>query len=366
MTFRSKRSSARLPTRSRSARLLLRRSWTEKGRRYFHYEIDTPAVPFSPCRLLGEVRGARGSVGRRGAGGRSAHLPPSGASLRPGPDAPEHEGVARLLHHAVRPVLESPPSHRRDSALRNQLRHRSPAHDRRQGARLLQLAPGGRRSTSRSSGPHTRSRTSGGRCTARGACGTWPGLLSESLANYSAMMVTEKTYGPRGGRRVYDFQMERYSRGARVTVARRAAAPGRGSARTSPTARAPSRCTRCASTSARSASIRRCAATSRSTATRAAVPDVTRSVRRAPRRHARLAAAAAHRSVRDRHAVGRQDGAGARRADRRRRVPRDDRRRREEAEGRQHRQGDRDADGRRRRGRRLCPGAAKASARRST
>jgi hypothetical protein len=39
------------------------------------------------------------------------------------------------------------------------------------------------------------------------------GLLSESLANYSAMMVTEKDYGPRAARRVYDFQMQRYLAG---------------------------------------------------------------------------------------------------------------------------------------------------------
>jgi ABC-2 type transport system permease protein len=36
------------------------------------------------------------------------------------------------------------------------------------------------------------------------------GFLSESLANYSAMMVTEKTLGPEQARRVYDFQMDRY------------------------------------------------------------------------------------------------------------------------------------------------------------
>ena len=39
------------------------------------------------------------------------------------------------------------------------------------------------------------------------------GFLSESLANYSAMMVVEKTYGREAARRVYDFQMDRYLRG---------------------------------------------------------------------------------------------------------------------------------------------------------
>jgi ABC-2 type transport system permease protein len=39
------------------------------------------------------------------------------------------------------------------------------------------------------------------------------GYLSESFANYSAVMVTEKTYGLEAGRRAYDFHMERYLRG---------------------------------------------------------------------------------------------------------------------------------------------------------
>ena len=38
------------------------------------------------------------------------------------------------------------------------------------------------------------------------------GFLSESLANYSAMMVTEKTHGEEAAQRTYDFQMDRYLR----------------------------------------------------------------------------------------------------------------------------------------------------------
>jgi ABC-2 type transport system permease protein len=44
----------------------------------------------------------------------------------------------------------------------------------------------------------------------RGAMVRGHSFLSESLANYSAMMVMEKTFGPAVARRVYDFQMERY------------------------------------------------------------------------------------------------------------------------------------------------------------
>ncbi len=53
----------------------------------------------------------------------------------------------------------------------------------------------------------------------RGAPVRGAAFLSESLANYSAMLVTEKTYGPEAGRRVQGFQMERYLRG-RATQSR--------------------------------------------------------------------------------------------------------------------------------------------------
>ncbi|MES2521783.1 MAG: M1 family aminopeptidase [Gemmatimonadota bacterium] len=53
----------------------------------------------------------------------------------------------------------------------------------------------------------------------KGAMVQGHGFLSESLANYSAMMATERTYGPEAARRVYDFQMERYLLG-RATQSR--------------------------------------------------------------------------------------------------------------------------------------------------
>ena len=56
----------------------------------------------------------------------------------------------------------------------------------------------------------------------RGAMVRGHGYLSESLANYSAMMVTEVTHGLEAARRVYDFQMERYLLG-RATQAREVA-----------------------------------------------------------------------------------------------------------------------------------------------
>lgn len=53
----------------------------------------------------------------------------------------------------------------------------------------------------------------------RGAPVSGASFLSESIANYSAMLVTEKTYGAKAGRRIYDFQMERYLLG-RATQSR--------------------------------------------------------------------------------------------------------------------------------------------------
>jgi aminopeptidase N len=51
---------------------------------------------------------------------------------------------------------------------------------------------------------------------ARGARLPGAGFLSESLANYSAMMVVENEYGAEAARTVYDFQMNRYLRGRAV------------------------------------------------------------------------------------------------------------------------------------------------------
>jgi hypothetical protein len=49
--------------------------------------------------------------------------------------------------------------------------------------------------------------------------GRGEGMLSESLANYSAMMVTEKTFGLQAARQVYAFQLDRYLR-QRANVSR--------------------------------------------------------------------------------------------------------------------------------------------------
>jgi ABC-2 type transport system permease protein len=54
----------------------------------------------------------------------------------------------------------------------------------------------------------------------RGARVKGAALLSETLAQYSAMMVMEKTYGADMARRFYDFEMERYLRG-RASFSRR-------------------------------------------------------------------------------------------------------------------------------------------------
>jgi ABC-2 type transport system permease protein len=46
----------------------------------------------------------------------------------------------------------------------------------------------------------------------RGANVRGRAFLSEALSNYSAMLVTDKQFGPEAARRVYDYQMDRYLR----------------------------------------------------------------------------------------------------------------------------------------------------------
>ena len=117
---------------------VLRGSWTENGRRYFHYETDATDL-VRQRRVLREVRGARGPLERR----RARDLPSPVAHVRPRPDGPRHEGVARVLHDAVRSLAGQPAAHRRVPALRR-LRPRGPADDRVRRGRVPQPRPRGR------------------------------------------------------------------------------------------------------------------------------------------------------------------------------------------------------------------------------
>ena len=183
----------------------LRRSWTENGRRYFHYGTDAPITSiasgiFSAKYAVVEDRW------------RDVEL--------------------QIFHH---------PGHQ--ESLERMIRSMKAALDyctttfgpyQFRELRIVEIPPyafqGGRALTTTiafaESNFITRVKEGGGDMTffgtAHEVAHSWWGaqlrgaqvrgraVLSESLSNYTAMMVTEKALGPDEARRVYDFQMDRY------------------------------------------------------------------------------------------------------------------------------------------------------------
>jgi ABC-type transport system involved in multi-copper enzyme maturation permease subunit len=185
---------------------VLRRSWTENGRRYFHYVTETP-IAFG-----GTIASAKYDVLEdrwNGVALRIFHHPAHEANL---------DRMVRGMKAALQYLTEQFGPY--------------PYSD----LRIVEMP---RYGGFGSAHPHTIaftedvffSRVREGEVdqpfygTAHEVAHTWwggmvrgagvrgAGFLSESIANYSAMMVTEKTYGPEAGRQVYEFQMERYFRG---------------------------------------------------------------------------------------------------------------------------------------------------------
>lgn len=182
----------------------LRRSWTENGRRYFHYGTDVPgpfgASVFSARYAVREDRwndvalqilhhpAHRSNVDRMIAGMK--------ASLD------YYTKVFGPYQFGQLRVVEVPPYsvHGRATATTIIFAEQN----------FITRADGGRVDHTFFGTAHevAHSWWAGqmrGTAYARGA-----DMLSEMLANYSAMMVTEKVLGPREARRVYDFQMDRY------------------------------------------------------------------------------------------------------------------------------------------------------------
>ncbi len=184
----------------------LRRSWNEHGRRYFHYGTDTPG------RFGGSVFSANYAAiddRWRDVALRILHHPRS--SPEPAPDDREHEGVARLLHERVRPlsvrslrIVEIPPyAITGGRALATTIAFAEPHF-------ITRVTPGGGDMTFFGTAHEVAHSWWGGQL--RGALVQGRAVLSESLSNYSAMMVTEKILGELEARRIYDFQMDRYLR----------------------------------------------------------------------------------------------------------------------------------------------------------
>ena len=190
---------------------MLRRSWTENGRRYFEYDTEGP-LPFGAS-----VLSARYAV-------REDQWQP------PRPDA--GAGVTlRIFHH---------PAHTRNldrmmAGMKAALDYYTEAFGPYQfrELRVAEVPPYGINgralaTTILFAEQNFLTRADGNRVdhtffgTAHEVAHSWwggqlrganvPGraFLSEGLSNYSAMMVTERVMGPAEARRVYEFQLERY------------------------------------------------------------------------------------------------------------------------------------------------------------
>ena len=190
---------------------VLRRSWTENGRRYFHYGADVP-VPFGTA-----VFSARYAVRQ---------------DRWQDPSARSGQGVAlEVLHHPEHATNVD----RMVESIKASLDYYTSAFGPYQFPvlRVVEIPPysiNGRAmvTTIAFSEQNFITRADGDRVdhsffgTAHEVAHSWWGgqlrgaavrgraFLSEGLSNYSAMMLTEKRLGAEEARRVYDYQMDRY------------------------------------------------------------------------------------------------------------------------------------------------------------
>ena len=181
----------------------LRRSWTENGRRYFHYGTDVP-VPFGASVLSGKyaVREDRWNDVALRILYHPAHdynLDRMVAGMKASLDY-YTKTFGPYQFRELR-VVEIPPYSINGRALLTTIILAEQNFiTRADGGRVDHTFFGTAHEVAHSwwggqvSGAHVRGR----------------GFLTEGLSNYSAMLVTEKILGPDEARRVYDFQMDRY------------------------------------------------------------------------------------------------------------------------------------------------------------
>ena len=188
----------------------LRRSWTENGRRYFHYGTDVP-VPFGTSFFSGRYAVREAEWRDSSGSGQTValqilHHPAHGYNV----DRMVASIEASLDHYtrAFGPyqsrelrVVEIPPYSINGRAMVNTIAFAE--------QNFITRADGGRVDHAFFGTAHEVAHSWwGGQVS--GAYARGRGVLSEALSNFSAMMVTEKVLGADQARRVYDFQMDRY------------------------------------------------------------------------------------------------------------------------------------------------------------
>ena len=182
----------------------LRRSWNEHGRRYFHYGTETPG------RFGGSVFSANYAEVEdrwRDVDLRIFHHPGHPQNPRRMIDSMKasldyYTSTFGPYQFNLLRIVETPPySLTGGRALATTIAFGEPAF-------ITRVKEGGGDMTFFGTAHEVAHSWWGGQL--RGALVQGQAVLSESLSNYSAMMVTEKIRGRHEARRVYDFQMDRY------------------------------------------------------------------------------------------------------------------------------------------------------------
>ena len=182
---------------------MLRRTWLENGRRYFHYGSRVPET-FAASVFSAKYAVAKGQW--KDVALEIFHHPPHRANL-----GRMMSGVQAALDYytsAFGPypyrelrIIEVPPYSINARAFPSAMALSETNFITRTEPGLLDLTFFG-------TVHETAHQWWGGRI--RPAYAKGRGFVSESLANYSAMLVTEKVLGPAEARRIYDYQMNRY------------------------------------------------------------------------------------------------------------------------------------------------------------
>jgi len=181
----------------------LRRSWTENGRRYFHYGSDVPGIfgasVFSAKYAVVKDRWRDVELSIFHHPGHRSMLDRMMKSMKATLDYCTST-FGPYQFHELR-IVEIPPysingrAHATTIAFAEQ-------------QFITRVTPGGGDMTFFGTAHETAHSWWGGQL--RGAYARGMAVLSEALSNYTAMMVTEKVLGAVDARRVYDFQMDRY------------------------------------------------------------------------------------------------------------------------------------------------------------
>ena len=182
---------------------MLRRSWTENNRRYFHYSSRIPET-FGTSVFSAKYAVAKGRW--KDVALEIFHHPPHRANLdrmMAGMQASldYYTSVFGPYPYRELRIIEVPPYSINGRAFPSALALAEPNFITRTGPGLVDLTFFG-------TAHETAHQWWGGQI--RPAYAKGRKFVSESLANYSAMLVTEKVLGPAEARRVYDFQMNRY------------------------------------------------------------------------------------------------------------------------------------------------------------